>query len=561
MKRSRNDEQIVRPKNDLTVTSPCKKKAKLVLCLFDWLPAELVEQILEAVPSELDVITRSVCKAWCRTIGRRWRKSEASPYVSMGWAVQQHAFPLVHWLSSAMKREPHYPWISLWINKACTTGNIKTLKWLLSKKPPKFLWRSLSVDHVKLVARHGGLECYKFILPRAARTWPTNDDVYQACQGGQLDIVKWIADTEKFDWRTKMSIYPAFQVCMFRACLGGHIDVVDWIMATRSNKKPIIFIGNRELGSDLIEAALKNGHLKMAQHLVNHYKGSFDGMDLFKAALSRGDVEAIRWVYDVVPRHQLEEGRMNPTMFVFNRQFEVLNLLSEKGMLPIDANLFIDAIRQDEQDLVMVQWLWDRCAQEVIKKEMCQMGSIGFPYICKEALWAGHLDLLDWLQKRGLGCDSARNVFLVPTFVEGLARRSKSQAKYRLIYPVRNNGREPVMGRNWDGRLTTSERANGITVGNYEYTGILISKTGNHGRGAKASLVWLHQRGLVDLSQARVLHSGKIWFHAACDHEAKHDCQDRLDHFHKFKLANTPWFEGQATGEYLIARRARKYNK
>ncbi len=531
-------------KNDLTAF-PCKKKPKPVVpCLFDWLPDELVEHVLEAIPMELDIVTRLVCVRWCVVIERRWnpvsRAYATCGVTSMGWAVQNHAFPLVHWLNSAMKREPDYPWISLWINKTCTTGNIKTLKWLQSKKPPKFLWRSLTVDHVALVARHGGLECYKFILSVAVRTWPCNEDVYQACRGGQLEIVKWITDTEKFGWRTRLSIYPAFQVCMYRACLGGHINVVDWIMT--QNTTPLAYIGKRELGSDLMEAALKNGHLKMAQHLVSHYKGSFNGMDLFKAALKRGDVEAIRWVYDVVPRQDLEEGRMNPTMFVFNRQFEVLNLLSEKGMLPIDANLFIDAIRQDEQDLTMVQWLWDHCDQEAIKKEMCKLGSM----ICKEALWAGHLDLLDWLQKRGLGWDSTRNMFLVSAFMEGLAMRAKIQTKHGLIYPVRNNGREPVMDRN---------HAN---ISNYEAEGLFISKTGNHGRGAKASLVWLHQRGLVDLSQARLLPSGKIWFHAACDHETTHDCQDRLDHFHKFKLGNTPWFEAKPTGEYLIPRHAAK---
>ena len=522
MKRSRNDDELINPiKNDLTITAPppCKKKAKLVLCLFDWLPHELVEHILEEVPIQLDIVTREVCQRWRAVIGRRWnavsRVYAISENPSVGWALQRHFFSLVHWLCSDMKIRPHPSTVIDWVTEACRAGNIKTLEWMWSEKAEKSLHIYLTDCMVRLAARHGGLICYTFILHNSDRPVPRNGDVYQACLGGQLETVKWIIARQEHARRTRARTFiaPAFYTCMLSACSGGHIEVVDWILSCSHDKTT--FYGPRDLASEFVEAAITHGHLKMAQHLVRRWACPMNGKDVFARAGDNApcDVEAFRWILDIVPAQEQASFRMVPIGFVFRRDFDVLNLLADKGMLNLEVSLFKDAIRGDDRDLDMVQWLWNHCAQCTIKEEMWNFG-MGYTDVFREALFGGHLNVMEWLQEHGMGW---KGTMVKVAYNHILARAA------RLSYEARKKGIKYLL-------------------------------EGKQQIDPKDCLIWMHQGGMIDVSQARVLSNGYIWFHHYCNHETDHECRDRLDHFHKFKLANTPWWEGKPTVEYLIPR-------
>ena len=527
MKRSREKEIVVATtttKNELSA-----KKPKLAeVSLFDWLPLELVQKILEEVPWELDGITRLVNSTWYATMDRRWdpRKRKGmwhrtTPCVK--WGLQNNAFSLLRWMLCDVKLKAYDEENHAWMRVACRAGNAQTIGWLTTQAAPDRV-RTKQVSDVKisLVAQHGDVACYRFVLELVGRQWPRIMDLYQACLGGKLETAKWILEHRpragsRFRWHN----------CFHNVCSGGHSNLAAWLMTY-----PEGLYEPKELCSSYLTDAIENAHVELASELVKRWKCPIDGDRLLTIAMRSCKVEVVQWVMNVVSAVIKVAFRVvNLHHYIKYRHFDILDVFAVNKMeLCITPESFLMAICDDDDDsqsLAMIQWLWqhsDKCAVRDSMRGRVPITILATDRVFQKALTGGHLDVLEWFFQHALGWFSSR-----------------SQTKkfgWSILEDVAS--RRHVRGK--------KERK---------------------GAGAKETLRWLHKRGLVDLSQARVLENGKIWLHSKCQH---HDDDDKID-IKRCKelalyltepiiklcpcppvLANNPWEHGKALGTYLIVR-------
>ena len=524
--------------------SPPKKRQK-VNC-FAWLATEMVLKILMAVPQPLDKVTRLVSRGWRETIQTRWKHRIKKPtricamplvpeeggtfYAGndglmrvkpcVEWAIENNAIGLLQWLICTMKVCIHnYITPLKWLTRACAFGNTKAIAWLISTEAPEHIRRTLSSVDLSCAAKGGDLACYKFVFFQSDyRGNPRIEDVYKACRGGHLDTVQWIMSNCGIAKEFELQNQPKFEECLMAACRGGHTQVVDWLIVHIADYT--MFCGIRHLSIEYTRTAMLHGHLNLVKHLLDHWKCPA-GPSVLRTAVRKGNVKGFRFVWDALIDKDQEEFCIRPWVCVENRYFGMLDLLAEKDCLKaLDQGLFKRAVRDDERDLAMLQWLWKRCDQDAIAVDL-RANDTTCNVVFMKALYSGHLDILDWMQ--GLGFGWELSAYSRVSILERLASRSQYK------------GDPPVWNR----------------------TPPVWNTTGKHARGPKASLVWLHQQALVDLSEARVVYRGRIWFHFNCHHETDNECQDHLANFHNFTVNDIPWWEGKPTGEYLIARKSK----
>lgn len=568
MKRSRNEEKIATTttKNDLTPatvatsTGPTQKKRQKVNC-FEWLPLEVLEKIVEDVPQDLDKITRSVSRIWGAAIGRRWKArirnqtrtvivplvppERTYPEDKVGivmvkpcveWAIDNHVLCLLTWLigNLALYRCNNET-LRWWVNRACAAKNAKAIV-LLSQQGG--LRDAVDFNNVLFAAKAGNLECYRLVLGLAGRIGPRREHIYKACRGGHLDTVQWIlshcGSGKEFDLGGR----PKFNTCLLNACRGGHKQLVDWLIPHRRDvDKSMVFSSavfgeNLSLTSEYTATAMRHGHLSLAKHLYSHWNCPV-GTVVLKEAVYSGNVEGFRFVWDRMRVVYQEEFRIRPWMCVYRRSFDMLDLLAEKDCLRgLDIGMFKRAVRDDEHDLAMLQWLWLHCDQDDIAVDL-RADDISCNAVFMKALYSGHVDILNWMQGLGFGW--------------GLTG-----------YGLHSGSRLPMAGS------TSVLEILADRFKRSEADGTVWNTTGKHARGPKASLVWLHQQALVDLSETRVLSTGKIWFHFDCDHHQEKTnpgswiCSEIMGYEDTNQcMDDIPWScsTEKATGEYLIARK------
>ncbi len=551
--------EITAAKNEHKTTKPPRKKHQktdAVNC-FAWLPIEMVEKILMDLPQPLDKVTRLVSRGWRETIQTRWKHRIKNPTRTCArdppedeesalcwrregpvwvkpcveWAIDNQAMGLMKWLICVMLKvfryNPQTP--REWLKRACAFGNTKVIAWLISTEAPEHIRRTLSSYDVSRAAKGGDLACYKFVFFQSDyRGNPRIEDVYKACRGGHLDTVQWIMSNCGIAKEFEMQNQPKFEECLLNACRGGHKQVVDWLIVHILDYT--MFCGNRNLTVEYTKTAMLHDHLELVKHLLDHWKCPVD-TSVLRTAVHKGNVQGFRFVWDALIDKDQEEFRIRPWVCVENRYFGMLDVLAERDCLAaLDQGLFKRAVRDDEHDLAMLQWLWKRCDQDAIAVDL-RANDTTCNVVFMKALYSGHLDMLDWMQ--GLGFGWELSAYSRVSILERLASRSQYK------------GDPPVWNR----------------------TPPVWNTTGKHARGPKASLVWLHQQALVDLSEARLLPNGKIWFHFDCDrHQEKTNpgswtCRELMGYENTSheSVDDTPWSYSTetATGEYLIARKSK----
>ena len=525
MKRSCHE--ITKSKSKTTELLPSPKKRQKVNC-FAWLPIEMVQKILEEVPQALDGVIRLVNKPWYDITARRW-KIRKIPTIGMPgigrlthpciqWALYNPAMSLLKWLVDTIDVAVYiHKAPRMWLNTACQAGNTKAIAWLISQEAPNHVRSKLGRYDVSCVAKRGDLACYTFVVYRSNPKGPAMEDIYKACRGGHLDTVQWIMNHCGPDKEFNLGgDKPKFNVCLLDACRGGHKHVVDWLLPYRVEADAVfsraMFSGNKDLTVEHTKTAMLHGHLELVKYLLDHWKCPVD-TSVLRTAVRKGNVEGFRFVWDALIDKDQEEFCIRPWVCVESRYFDMLDLLAEKNcLIGLNIGLFKNAVRDDEHDLAMLQWLWKHCNQDALWEDL-RANETTCNVVFMKALYSGHVDILDWMQPLEFGwalIDYPRLAIL-----ERMANRSQYNEKGVKYSTVWNT-------------------------------------TGKHGRGPKASLVWLHRRGLVDLSQARVIHSGKIWLHMDCDHhdEKKNPGQEICSKF--------VGFGDTGIGEYLIARKRKR---
>lgn len=493
-----------------------KKRQKIAsqMCVFDWLPDEMMLKILEAVPWQLDGILRAVHSRWRACIQQRWELKRSlywsRAYKTLNpcirWAMKTGEIHLLQWFAKVVINEYHNG-SGYWMETACGLGNAKTIAWLASKEAPKKFRGRPDSSNVSTAARHGDLTCYKTALGLAARTWVNHEDAYQACIGGQLETVQYILSICGclIDGKLVYSYKREFmKESLINACKGGSIQVVDWFLTDSAEEAAADFMSVRLMGHKYLLVAVENGQIALAAHLVSRWKCHLDG-HVFQAVMSRCKIEEIRWLISV---GTVEYSRMFGLMLarmVKNRHFDILNLLVEAGWFVMEPSLMHDAVLRykDKENVVMLQWLWDHSCFCELKSIESSTDDLEWTYECamrggfETALSYGDIKVLDWFNDHGF------------IWYSGAYRWRHAKSLY----------------------LKCQEEC--------------CKKT------YMVGLRWLHQHGLVDLSQARILANGKIWWHTDCHHWRDKKC---LENTMGVGKDNLPWWREHVTGKYLIPR-------
>ena len=216
-----------------------KKRQKTApqICVFDWLPDEMVVKILTRLPWQLDGIVRAVDSRWRDCIQKRWvLKSSLSwqreyceliPCVK--WVIKTGHIHLMQWFVS-MKVGMYHKAGKYWMRQACRSGNAKIIAWLASQKAPEYVrWKPGEYD-VSTTAQWADLACFRMIMKLSGRRAPWNSDVYATCRGGQWRTTQWIMRFYAAGNQPKAGYEPNFGTCVQGACNGDHADMMNWLL-------------------------------------------------------------------------------------------------------------------------------------------------------------------------------------------------------------------------------------------------------------------------------------------------------------------------------------------
>lgn len=520
MKRSRETEKnsVAATKNELTTTTmTTPKKPKIVeVSVFEWLPLELFQKILDLVPWQLDGVLRLVHSTWYGATDRRWAAKKRPTMPSkrvlpcVRWGLQNHAFGLLEWMALDLNRAAYAGAPQTWMGVACRAGNTKTIAWLVSQAAPdRVRTHEPLLSDLYDVARYGDVHGYRILFDLSGKGQPNPEDMHQACVGGNMEIAKWImSQYNPKDWPKGPYTRPRFRDCVKSACYGGHLRMVGWLLTTYKTEVKGVMFGPTILRSEFIETAVVMDHLPVAQYLLKKWNCPMNQDEVFERCMQSCRLKTIQWAMHVISDTVKLRHPWRLRHFVMYRHFEVLDVLmaSNKMELIIDTNTFNWAIRGNgTHNLAMIQWLWRHCDKTAIRTDMGGLLSIiGKPVesMFEKVLMGGHLDVLQWLYDHGLGWFS-----------------SQKQAKNFRQGILKSLGRRCQLGP--DGSPNAKK--------------------------SKAVLFWLHQHGVVDLSQARILANGNVWFHLNCQHQ-RNLCLELKRYWASPQSAIPPWKQNCATG-------------
>ncbi len=448
MKRSRNDANdwiAIKAKNDLipigftrspgqaAAAAPKKKcqKTCAVNC-FDWLPEEMVQQILEQVSWKLDGVLRLVHSTWYKAMDRRWDPKARLVYTGrircwlypdiikpcIDWALCHHNLSLLKWAVSDMKMVPpnriDADEGSL-ILHACRKGDTHAILWLTREIQPVpasggIRPIKLTDEHVYAAAEGPSLSCFLFVIQKSALRFPDETCAYRACRAAQENTMAWIMSTYVYKNGKKQNpnYPPVFISCLENACRSGSIPMVDWVMS--HGKSHADMVGVIEATSECVEYALGYGHVKLAKHLVNRWKCPVNVMAVLAFATDSKNLEIMQCALDITPakiRGPYRKCYFDLEYFVEHRHFDVLNRLVKKMDLHL-YQAFTRAVQDDDQSLAMLDWLWLHCDHEVVRN---YIGGGGIPveidsdtvyFYGKLGAEKDHQEVWDWLKAHNL---------------------------------------------------------------------------------------------------------------------------------------------------------------
>ena len=180
------------------------------------------------------------------------------------------------------------------------------------------------------------------------------------------------------------------------------------------------------------------------------------------------------------------------------------DLESLKPKFVVIPRFFIYAIGGNKGDLAMLQWLWDRCDQSVIKTAIHGWQNLGRVVFQKALNDRSSIKVLDWLWNHDLGwkCYCNGSCYCKKISWSILQKIAFSQSNDTLNF-------------------------------------------------SRDVLIWLHQHGAAVLSNARVLQNGKIWLHEKC---IGRDSEYLCSQYRYGDTTNLIWDKDKIVGEYLISR-------
>ena len=160
------------------------------------------------------------------------------------------------------------------LHKACKKGNIKTVKYLMSKIPVD-MYMAREYKHgytpLDLAAQHGTLDVVKYMVEEKKCNQPVSSSsekrytpLHYAAYGGNLYIVKYLIENGKFaaDVRGRWNRTP-----LHSACLRGELDVVKYLAIERGVDPSC----QEDNGETPLHSAVIGGNLSVVRLMIQTY--------------------------------------------------------------------------------------------------------------------------------------------------------------------------------------------------------------------------------------------------------------------------------------------------
>ena len=347
-------------------TPTTEKSKKRCIQPFEWLPAEMVSEILSHLPRSLDPVLSLVCRNWHQLLPQRARPARMA--FTIKWAVQNDCWSLLKWI---ICRRRHDTW-------ACPCGDAaafyclihgkkKMLGWLLDSEEVKYhLGRAIEIDFQKMVAllMAGRGDMLELVKDRYCGNLYTTF-LYAAYRGGSSDCIAWA--------REKLPNYAMNpKEAMLQAAYGGQFDLL-CKTAIQHHQRPT---------TAMAIAAIRQRRVSVLEWIIEHGSG-LDRKQLYAAAFRSGRADLINPVVLRLPlnaRSRRYVQKMGIAQWaITHRRYNTLNLLIRYKVLHVDASTVAAAIQQDGHDVRMCKYLLEYAPKMFTKDGLERLKKQGLP--------------------------------------------------------------------------------------------------------------------------------------------------------------------------------------
>lgn len=252
---------------------------------------------------------------------------------------------------------------------ACINDHLKIAQWL--KKVSTGTGSAIFID---FCAQSDNVEIAK-LLAESCRTDEINDAFARACEGGNLNIMRWLY--EKFPG-IKSNDVRYYNNWFETACCQGHLEVAKWLIKTF----PQINIDS----NTCFLFAFGNGHLNVAMWLIEE----FPNIDLqycfpfcFPDACNGGHLDVVNWSIEIYPHMRTKVLYEGLSLAILHGRLTILEAIIKK--YPQIVNLqkqnkfFSDACKNGH--LEVAKWLIKKYPKINVRKNNDEI----FKCVCKKS--------------------------------------------------------------------------------------------------------------------------------------------------------------------------------
>lgn len=170
---------------------------------------------------------------------------------------------------------------------ACKGGHVRLFKKILKKYD--FSAEDIKSNKITIfeyACKGGHEDMINFLIKNDLYDW--NHGFIGACEGGQLEIVKWLYKEHK----SELDIYDVFT----HGTIGGNLQLILWgieMVEQLDNKYkyPIAW-------DDIFNTASEEGQLEILAWIVEHHRKYVDLYEGFRRACSKGRKSAADWIIE-----------------------------------------------------------------------------------------------------------------------------------------------------------------------------------------------------------------------------------------------------------------------
>ena len=349
-------------------TSTTEKSKKRCIQPFEWLPAEMVSEILSHLPRPLDPVLRQVCQGWNQILS----KQKASPRDLVKWVIENECWPLYKWM---LCRKEHSSWtckhcIEGIAHCAVANGKKEMLEWLLNSEEAEQHWQAhakeqywqahaknvreiravvqrLSHAGIGIALKAGNLDMAKFIDSRHRGDKHYGQFVYNAYEGGSDDCIKWVQSQPS---AAHFILHPV--PAMLAATKGQQFRLLKELCETHQQRPT----------TDMVLEAMRHGRLDMLKWILLKSL-AIDITRIFASStFQQAGVKIMRFLLLKYRKRwasarDFENATANCVKAIVSRRYAALALFKECDLLYVNEAMLKTTIKSDGQSADMLRFL------------------------------------------------------------------------------------------------------------------------------------------------------------------------------------------------------------